>query len=86
METLLNQGYYFPEKIQRRATKFISKDYSYDYQSRLYPLPFPPLLYLHELFDVNWVLIEPAVYNSLILQLTLTLLFGLLWKIFIELN
>ena len=40
------------EKIQRQATKFILKDHSSDYWSRLISLHLIPLIYLYEIFDV----------------------------------
>ena len=42
----------FLEKIQRRATNFMLKDYSLDYRSRLISFHLLPLMYLYELSDV----------------------------------
>ena len=40
------------ESIQRRATKYILKDYESDYKDRLMALKILPLMYLFELFDI----------------------------------
>ena len=40
------------ESIQRRATKYILKDYESDYKDRLMALKILPLMYLFEFIDI----------------------------------
>ena len=43
------------EQVQRRATKFILKDYLSDYRSRLLHLNLLPLMYIFEFFDIKFL-------------------------------